>query len=208
MANIGYLLQSLSWLFLFAGSIGMILKRLLNKPSHRMDRSLLVNTMEKLFSDGLIIAHRFDHWNDCLVFSSEQIEAALDERQNKKEHYYRLTSKGGKCWEAFASPNWDYYISAGYELPEDNAIWHGELICTTKEHLEKYFQSLCTHDYEIESDSIKRDVLKPWGATYWKKLSIGHRIRFKCKDKENIKDFNTPDQIDQGWYDSLWCYWR
>jgi hypothetical protein len=164
--------------------------------------------MEKLFSDGLIIASRFDHWDDCFVFPSEQIETALNERQNKKAHYYRLTSKGGECWEAFASPNWDYYVSAGYELPEDNAIWHGELICTNKGHLEEYFRSLRTHDYEVVAASIKRDVLKPWDATYWKKLPIGNRIRFKCKDKENIKDINTPDPINHEWYDSLWCYWR
>lgn len=180
----------------------------LNKPGHGMPRSLLVNTMEKLFSDGLIIAQRFDQWDECLVLTPEQIEAALDERQNKKEHYYRLTVKGGEYWEAFASPNWDYYINGGYELPEDNAIWHGELICATKKHLETYFLSLSTHDYEVNEESIQRDILKPWDATYWKILPIGHRIRFKCKDKENKIDFKAPDPINQGWYDSLWCYWR
>jgi hypothetical protein len=184
------------------------IEEVLNKPGHGMDRQLLVNTLEKLFSDGLIVAHRFDHWDDCFVLSSKNIEIALDERQNNKEHFYRLTAKGGDYWEAFASPNWNFYISAGYELPEDNDIWHGELICTTKEHLEKYFQSLCAHDYEVDVKSIQLDVLEPWAATYWKELPIGHRIRFKCKDMETKIDPNTPEQINQEWYDSLWCNWR
>jgi hypothetical protein len=184
------------------------IEEVLNKPGHGMDRPLLINTMETLFSGGLIIAHRFDHWDDCLVLSYEQIDTVLDERQNKKEHYYRLTEKGGKYWETFASPNWNYYIDAGYELPDDNAIWHGELICKTKEHLEKYFLSLRSHNYEVYAESIRRDVLRPWEATYWKKLQTGHRIRFKCKDKENEKDFNTPGTINQEWYDRLWCHWR
>jgi hypothetical protein len=184
------------------------IEEVLNKPGHGMARSLLVNTMEKLFFDGLIVAQRFEHWEENFVLTSEQIETALDERQNIKEHYYRLTAKGGEYWESFASPNWNYYINAGFELPEDNAIWHGELICTTKEHLEKYFQSLRTYNYEVDEGTIQRDEIKPWGATYWKKLPIGHRIRFQCKDKENEIDFKVPDPINQAWYDNLWCYWR
>lgn len=180
----------------------------LNKQGHGMKRPHLIRTMEKLFYEGLIIANRFGKMDDCFVLSSEQIESALDERQNKKEHYYRLTAKGGEYWEAFASPNCSKFISVGYELPDDTDIWVGELVCMTKEHLEKYFRSLRYYDYAVDEKSIQWDVLRPWKATYWKELPLGHRVQFKCKDKENKTNANTPDPIDQLWYDRLWCEWR
>ncbi len=180
----------------------------LNKPGHGMERPLLVYTMQKLFSDGLIVAHRFNRWDDCFDLTSEQIETALDERQNKKEHYYRLTAKGGKYWEAFASPNWNLYINDSYKLLEDNDIWLGELVCMTNEHLEKYFRSLRYHHYDVDDNSIQWDVIKTWKATYWKELPKGHRIRFRCKNKEKNIDPYVPDPTDQLWYDKLWYHWQ
>ncbi|MCK5217921.1 hypothetical protein KAR10_00255 [bacterium] len=180
----------------------------LNKTGHNMSRPLLVETMQKLFSEGLIVARRFDHWNDCFVFTAEQIETALDERQDKKEHYYCLTTKGGEHWEAFAFPEWNYYIDVGYELSEDDDLWIGELICSNKDHLKTYFHSLSYYKYDVVGKSIQWDILEPWKATYWKELPIGHRIRFHCRKKEHNSDPHVPSQIDQLWYDKLWYQWR
>lgn len=180
----------------------------LNKTGHGMVRPLLVDTMHKLFSEGLIAAH-LDDLNDCLVLSSEQIEAALDESQNcKGYHYYGLTKKGGEYWEAFASPNWKYYIDCGFELPEDDNeyMWAGEIICMTKEHLEGYFESLIHYQYNVNAETVQWDFLEPWKATYWKELPIGHRVKFRCKDKEGIFDQLYPNE--QLWYDKLWCHWK
>lgn len=183
------------------------LEEALNKTGHGMSRSLLIETMRKFFKKGFIIANRFGNWDEYFELLPEQIETALNEKQDKKEHYYRLTEKGGMYWEAFARPNWDFYISAGYELPDDNDIWVGELICANKNHLETYIQSLRYHEYDIVEDTIQWDALNPWNATYWKELPIGHRIRFKCSEKEEDKTLDIP-RLDQLWYDNLWCYWR
>lgn len=181
-----------------------------------MGRSLLVDTMHKLFAEGLIVAHKFGKSDDCFVLSPKQIEKALDERKDKKEHYYRLTKKGGEYWEAFASPQWDYFIYREYGLPDDSGAWVGELVCMTKDFLEDYFQSLRYHVYEIYENTIKWDVLRPWEATYWKELPIGHRVKFKCKGKKYKYDPDNPGALDLEWYDdhdeewfaNQWYRWR
>ncbi len=179
----------------------------LNKASHGMSRSLLIDTMYKLFNEGLIIAHRFGKWDNTFKLSINEIEAALNEKQNKNEHYYGLTEKGGPFWEAFAHPNWDLFVSNEYGLPEDNDIWAGEIVCANKDHLEGYFRSLCYHDYDVDENSIQRDRLEPWQATYWKQLSAGFRIRFRCREKAKNDNHPVP-LLDQPWYDHLWYQWR
>ena len=184
------------------------LEIVLNKPGHEMDRGLLIETMQKLYSEGLITAKRIDDIDDGFVFTKEQLEAALNEIPNVKEHCYGLTQKGGQYWEAFASPNWNYYIDVGFQPIENYHYEFGELICLRKDHLKKYFKSLCFHEYDVDEKSIQWDILKPWKATYWKELPKGHRIRFRCKDKERNIDPHVPVPTDQVWYDKLWYHWR
>ncbi len=181
------------------------LEMVLNKRGHGMDRTLLIETLLKLFSNGLITAHRFDHWDETFVFTEKKISAALNEVQDRKKHYYRLTAKGGEYWEAFAYPNWDYYIDVGYELSENENLWIGEISCTNKSHLKKYLNSVCYHDYDIDYNSIQHDILKPWEATYWKELSVGHKIRFECIEKELNDSTNIRGQR---WYDINWYQWK
>jgi hypothetical protein len=189
------------------------LEEVLNKKGHGMSRSLLVDTMHKLFLDGLIIAHRGGEWNDSCIIGPDQIEAALDERYPLEEiqerYYYGLTEKGGEYFEAFASPNWSFYIDCSFEMPEDDKeyIWAGEIICMTKTHLENYFKSLSFYQYDIDTKTVQWDLLEPWKATYWKELPTGHQVRFRCKDKELI-DPALPRPIDQTWYDKLWYQWQ
>ena len=83
-----------------------------------MPRPQLIETMRKLFLDGLITAHRADVLDEEFVFTKEQLDAALNETRDDKPHYYSLTHKGGQYWEAFASPNWNRYIDVGYQ-PDD-----------------------------------------------------------------------------------------
>jgi hypothetical protein len=179
----------------------------LNKSGHGMSRSLLIETMRKLFKEGLITAHRFGKWNDAFELSPVEIETALNEKQNIKEHFYRLTKKGGIYWEAFARPNWNLYVSAGYEIPEENNIWTGEIACANKGHLEGYFRLLSHHDYDVDENTIQWDVFGPWDATYWKELPLGHRLRFRCHEKEKGQDHPTPP-LSQCWYNNLWYQWR
>jgi hypothetical protein len=178
----------------------------LNKKGHGMDRALLVKTMVKLFKDGLILAHEHDNWDDSKVLTFKQIQDALDEDTNKRYLFYNLTTKGGKYWEAFALPNWDNYIYDCYESIDGSEKEICTLISPQKDHLVTILNSLRYHEYEIENDSIKWDIVKPWQATYWKKLSLGHRVSFVFEHKD--KDCGQPERLNRCWYDMLWYQWR
>lgn len=178
----------------------------LNKKGHGMDRSLLIETMSKLFKDGLVIAHKANKWNDSRSLTSEEIGNALNENPYKKELFYRLTTKGGEHWEAFALPNWENYISDCYEAINGNEKEKCTLMCPQKERLATSLNSLQCHEYEVENDSIQWDIIQPWQATYWKKLDIGHRVCFLFKYKE--KDYSKPEPFNRCFYDMLWYRWR
>ena len=177
----------------------------LNKPSHGMDRPLLINTLQKLYSEGLIFAGQRGENGDKFTFTKEQLEAAFKEKLSKDCHYYGLTKKGGQYWEAFASPNWDYYIEEGFEPLEEVNYELGELICSVKSNLDNFFKSLCYYNYDVEKESIQWDILEPWEATYWKELPMGYRVRFKCSEKE-INPLHKP--IEPSWYYNKWYRWK
>ncbi|MFC1494334.1 hypothetical protein ACFL6W_03545 [Thermodesulfobacteriota bacterium] len=179
----------------------------LNKPSHGMNRNLLIDTIQKLFSNGLITAFRIGDTANDFIFSKEQLEAAFNERKLKKgDYYYGLTKKGGQYWEAFASPNWDYYIDVGYIPIENGNYDDGELICSVKSNLEKYFKSVCYHEYDVDEKSIQWDTVEPWEATYWKELPMGYRVRFHGKMKESYLNSSVP--LYPYWYHDRWYSWQ
>lgn len=180
----------------------------LNKTGHGMARSLLVETMRGLFQQGLIVAHRFrDDWGNCFEFSSDQIEAALDEPSDNAI-YYHLTEEGGRQWEAFARPNWSSYINVEFTPHEDHGTELGQLICAEKDLLQGYVRWLRSSQYDIDEGSKQFDTLAPWKATYWKTLPLGHRIRFGCAEKTNQRGPIALRLGDQLWYDMRWYRWR
>jgi hypothetical protein len=186
------------------------MEMVLNKQGHGMERSLLVETMNKLFLDGLIAAHMYGDWEGLYDLSFEKIESALAEKEVRKAHYYGLTAKGGAYWEAFASPNWEYFIDESAEPMEDSDIWIQELVCMNKECLETYFRSCWRNDphHDVDESSIQWDVLHPWKATYWKELSVGHRVRLRYTYRQEICGPHAAYSIDREWYDRQWYTWR
>ncbi len=40
----------------------------------------------------------------------------------------------------------------------------------------------------VVPDSVRRDILTPWQATYWKTLPIGYRTRFLYLSQEEIPE--------------------
>lgn len=178
----------------------------LNKPGHGLGSPQLIKTLQKLYSEGLIFASRIDDNIDSFTFTKEQLEAAFKEKLSKYNRYYGLTKKGGQYWEAFASPNWDYYIDVGYVPIENGNYDDGELICSVKSNLEKYFKSVCYHEYDVDEKSIQWDKVEPWEATYWKELPIGYRVRFHGKEKENYLNSDKPRE--PYWYHDMWYNWK
>lgn len=150
----------------------------------------------------------------------EQIELALDERKSwsgvpvdeRKVTSYGLTQEGGLQWEAFAAPDWEKYIDAGCHFSDGYEYGMWELICADKARLERYFESMCFYDpHEVVLESVERDYIAPWQATYWKQLEGAHRIRFREPDEseqENLLQLSPPSFPDMGYFDKLWCAWR
>jgi hypothetical protein len=117
--------------------------------------------MEKSVSKGFFIP------------TQAEIEDAFDGRLNC---FYGLTLQGGTRWEEVSQPRWERYISASvYAEPRE-----GNIIGSDRDLVEQY-DSLSQHAFEISviPGSKRWDVLRPWQATYWKELPVGHRLSFK-----------------------------
>ncbi len=198
------------------------LELLLNKKGHGLTRTALVETLHRLLSSGLIYAESRVDFSDeavAVISTKEQIELALDEPESwrgvpvaeRKITYYGLTQEGGAQWEAFAAPDWQKYIEAGFQLSDDSEYIMWEMICADKARLERYFESHCFYDPdEVVLESVERDYIAPWDATYWKQLDGAHRIRFREPDeneKENL-GVSPPWFPDMGYFNRLWCAWR
>lgn len=201
------------------------LELLLNKKGHGLTRTALVETLHRLLSSGLIYAESRVNFSDeavAVVSTKEQIELTLDEPESwrgvpveeRKVTYYGLTQEGGAQWEAFAAPDWQKYIDAGFQLSDGSEHIMWEMICADKARLERYFESMCLYDpHEVVLESVERDYIAPWDATYWKQLDGAHRIRFREPDeseKENIEPSPYAFHAfpDMGYFDKLWCAWR
>ena len=204
------------------GLIGDDLELHLNKKGHGLTRTALVETLHRLLSSGLIYAESRVNFSDeatDVISTKEQIELALDERKSwsgvpveeRKVTYYGLTQEGGAQWEAFAAPDWQKYIYAGCHSSEGCEYGMWELICADKVWLERYFESMCFYDpQEVTLESVERDYIAPWQATYWKQLEGAHRIRFREPDeseRENVEPspYEFPD-VD--YFGRVWCAWR
>ena len=55
----------------------------LNKTAHGMNRTLLIETLQKLFSEGLITAYRVEDPANDFIFNKEQLKAALSKKKYK-----------------------------------------------------------------------------------------------------------------------------
>ena len=210
-----------------------------NKKGHGLTRASLIETLHRLISSGLIYAksemkgsistkeqielalEERVPWNAHHVFISTDgdIEIAPDESKPsrtepidvRKITSYGLTQEGGAQWEAFAAPDWQKYIDAGCHYSEDYEYGMWELMCADKVWLERYFESICFYDtHEVTLESVERDYIAPWQATYWKQLEGAHRIRFREPDESEQENFEpSPNAFpDMSYFDRAWCAWR
>ena len=215
------------------------LESLWNKKGHGLTRASLVETFHQLLSSGLIYAksemkgsistkeqielalEERVPWNTHHVFISTDgdIEIVPDESKPprtepidvRKITSYGLTREGGAQWEAFAAPDWQKYIDAGCHYSDGYEYGMWELMCADKVWLERYFESMCFYDpHEMDLESVERDYIAPWQATYWKQLEGAHRIRFRGPDESERENFEPSPYAfpDVGYFGRVWCAWR
>lgn len=146
-----------------------------NKRSHGLNRDELVDVLDRLFQRGCLLAKRMEKSisKGFFIPTRKEIEEAFDGRLNC---FYGLTSQGGARWEEVSRPQWERYISDSvYAEPQE-----GEIIGSDRDLVEQYdLLSRVDSEISIVPGSKHWDVLRPWQATYWKELPVGHRLRFK-----------------------------
>lgn len=160
-----------------------------NKRSHGLNRDELVSVLDHLFQRGDLLARRREKSvsKGFFIPTRREIEEALDGRLNC---FYGLTSQGGARWEEVSQPQWERYISSSvYAEPQE-----GETIGSDRALVEQY-ELLSRYDSEVSviPGSEQWDVLRPWQATYWKELPLGHRLRFKYEWVERRPERPNPE---------------
>ena len=198
------------------------LEEILNKTGHRLTRDALIETLYRLITSGLISV---EHEVDGMISTHQHIERALNEPRRiprvgeRKRTRYGLTQEGGAQWEAFAAPDWQNYIAGSVQLPDEGEYEMWELICGNKnwrsadkdrsKWLKRYIESMCFYSQkEVFSESVEWDYVTPWDATYWKQLEGGHRVRFRCRDKSEGKNFKPPPPPFGVYFHRMWYAWQ
>src|SRR5687768_13425094 len=161
--------------------VSVSIEELLNKQTHGLKRDEIIQTLNNLFSMGLIEALNDDNDNG-FILNIEQIESALNEKQVKitKRTYFGLTAKGGKYWESFAVPDWNLFLENNSTTLENNENLLGEILCADKKMVEDVLGGKQNYlNIKVIPESIIWDELRPWQATYWKQLPVGYRVRYE-----------------------------
>ena len=175
----------------------------LNKPGHGMPQDLLRESLVGLFQNKWISAHRLD--GPEFYPSMQDIDKILlnEKGPYSRMTYYSLTTLGGAIWEAFARPDWNYYISVGL----DNDEGHAESI--NREWLEKYV-SLYPKPENGRAD-IKVERMKDWEASTWKNFENAWQATFRFNLSEYTHSGSQQDSLNlqtRSWMMRRWCRWQ
>jgi hypothetical protein len=146
----------------------------LNRPHHGLDHRGVADVIWQLLRQGLIVV--FAGEEEILYPDKEELRQVIEgDRRGPASNTtsYALTASGGTAWEKVALPDWGRYIDASFGADPNDA----EVICADLARLDAYVFSPHQQHCPIPQ-SIRRDRLEPWQATYWKMLPVGHRVRF------------------------------
>jgi hypothetical protein len=114
-------------------------------------------------------------------------------------HYYYLTQEGGRIWESFAAPQWDWRIESRCYF--DDTV---EITAPTEKLLKEYLSLFPLDDSKIVESSLQFDTVEPWQATYWKQLPIGYRARF-----QSIRDWDSHKfNWELSYLCNSWVAWK
>ncbi len=169
-----------------------------NKRSHGLTRNQLIDVLEHLFLRGDLLAQRMEKSGPKEFFIPNRTEIE-DAFSGRVLCFYGLTLQGGARWEEVSQPHWERYIyDSVYAEPRE-----GEIIGSDRDLVEQY-DSLSRYYSEVSvvPGSKHWDVLRPWQATYWKELPVGHRLRFKYEWVERTPE-PKPDPKISEWFKEI-----
>ncbi len=186
--------------FRFLDDGGQEFSQQYNKVSHRMQRSELIETLKRLKTAGLISFGHFDDPGENWTEKPDvQIDEALDEDHEVPWTCYRLTKEGGRQWELFASPRWNYYLHQDdcWDTVEgtDETPQIGIYTSVEPKWLKTMVNLMSNGFRPIDLESVEYSELGPWDATYWKVLPSGYRakVRYVGDNHQFISHHVRPD---------------
>jgi hypothetical protein len=164
------------------------IERLFNKPGHGLARADLLELPDRLFRAGDIVAT--SKAGTQFTPTAAQIEAEVKDRpfnQRNQSVCYGLTPKGGARWEMAARADWARYIAdwrtVTDHLFDGKPVESVEIVTPDRGRLNEYLSLLRAHFDDVLPRSEEWDVLRPWHATYWKRLPLAHRVRFRSVER-------------------------
>lgn len=97
-----------------------------------------------------------------------------------------MSSRGAECWEQIAHPRWQDFVSVhGAFL--DNDVMTRTLGCGNSGRLEEYLANLHLLGIRVAEETIEWRIERPWQATYWKSLAVGHCVSYEyIRDGRNV----------------------
>ncbi|MDB5341050.1 MAG: hypothetical protein JWN70_6669 [Planctomycetaceae bacterium] len=153
-----------------------------NKVSHRMLQPELIDTLRRLKAAGLISFGQFDERGEIWTEVAEvQFDEALHEGKDGPGTSYRLTNEGGRQWELFASPRWNYFLHQDdcWDTVEgtDETPRIGIFTSVDLKWLKKMVNLISNAFRRIDLEAVEYLEIGAWDATYWKVLPTGYRAK-------------------------------
>ncbi len=178
----------------------------LNRRPHGLSAVVIAQALAALFASKLIYAHPEDDDRRTFFPDLAQVKRILRGARGRKTTYYGLTAKGGRQWEAFAAPDWDMYFDDSVTFKRGSPAAF-QVIAAREPVAEKYWELLLQAEPGIDAKAVTRKRLRPWHATYWKKLPVGYKISIPWH--EDVPPVGGRDLADfKSWTKQRWCGWH
>jgi hypothetical protein len=198
----------------------------LNRTDHQCIAEELAEALERLFADRLITSFRCEGRRRYRTLTLSEIHGEMRRpknppkpddpyampRRHPDEAFYRLTPQGGAAWETFARPDWNLFIDGVGTTITSGKVYppfptRGYAICPTRRQVERYLEMARQIGHQVDSSSIRWDVVAPWKATYWKVLPARHRVRYKMvydgvhhDNRDGVPTAEDVFALSRSWY--------
>jgi hypothetical protein len=168
-----------------------------NRMPHGLNPAELEEALHGLFSEGLLLAWNgtrsaFDPDPEGFTPTREQIRTALAPRAHDADTpllYYGLSAAGGERWEHFARPDWTRFV---YHEEGPHPLRRRDRL---EVQLISQNRALVTAKWEADRDAYRiadggtfqEEALRPWDATYWKRLPEGWQIQYRLWPEAELR---------------------
>jgi hypothetical protein len=180
------------------------LKARWNKRAHSCSRNGLVGLLLRLARAGDIVFID-ENLKECGMSEEKLIVQLESVDWTPEDKYYGLTLQGGERWEQSVTLDWSRYYS--FERTGDLGEYC-EIASSSPSMANRAFQYV-VHSLKlcVDESSVKRDMLSPWHATYWKTLKVGASIRFEednqeFKETKDARNLFAEELFFRYWYTS------